>query len=290
MKKEVVAQKDPKSPIAEVFRTLRTNIQFMNSKKELQTLLITSTMPGEGKSWISANLATTFAQAGKRTLLIDADMRQGRIYKIFGSTNVPGLSNYLSGIDNDGIFSRTSNIMKYVKQTEIQNLCIMPAGNVPPNPSELLSDDVTIKMLEEYKKHFDFIILDGTPCTLVTDSIIISRIVDTTVIVTAHKSTKKENLIKVKKSIENVGGKIAGVIINKVPVNISKYNSAYYYNSNKSEKNKKYLNEYEELIKNDVDQNKIEMNSNILTNKQEEILKELNNFLNDEKKNGRKND
>ena len=79
MKKELIVQKNPKSPIAEMFRTLRTNIQFMNSKKELKTILVTSTMPGEGKSWVSANLAITFAQTGKRVCIIDADMRKGKI-------------------------------------------------------------------------------------------------------------------------------------------------------------------------------------------------------------------
>ncbi|MDO5556091.1 MAG: CpsD/CapB family tyrosine-protein kinase [Clostridia bacterium] len=280
MKREVIAQKDPKSPIAEVFRTLRTNIQFMNSKKGLQTLLVTSTMPEEGKSWVSANLATTFAQAGKKTLLIDADMRKGRIHKIFGTTNVPGLSNYLSGIDEED--NVKSNITKHIRQTEIENLYIMPAGNVPPNPSELLADDEMIRMIEEFKKYFDFIILDGTPCILVTDSIILSRIVDTTVIVAEHKKTRKDNLIKVKKAIENVGGKIAGVVINKVPVNISKYNSSYYYSSSRKDRNTR-KSEYEELVKEDVTQYKVRSNYNISKNKQEEILKQLNDYLGKDK-------
>ena len=91
MKKELIVQRSPKSPIAEVFRTLRTNIQFMNSKKTLKTLLFTSTMPGEGKSWISSNLAITFAQAGKKVILIDADMRKGRLHNMFQTDKVPGL-------------------------------------------------------------------------------------------------------------------------------------------------------------------------------------------------------
>ena len=83
MKKELIAHRDPKSPVSEVFRTLRTNIQFMNTNNKLKTLLITSTLPNEGKSWVTANLAITFAQAGKRVILIDADMRKGRQYHIF---------------------------------------------------------------------------------------------------------------------------------------------------------------------------------------------------------------
>ena len=98
MKNELITQRDPKSPIAEIFRTLRTNIQFMHSHKGLKTLLVTSTMPSEGKTWISSNLAITFAQAGKKVVIIDADMRKGRLHKIFQVNNIPGLSNFLSGI------------------------------------------------------------------------------------------------------------------------------------------------------------------------------------------------
>ena len=93
MKKELVTQQDPKSPISEIFRTLRTNIQFMNTKGRLKSILITSTLPGEGKSWVASNLAVTFAQAGKKVILIDADMRKGRVYSIFGVSPRPGLSN-----------------------------------------------------------------------------------------------------------------------------------------------------------------------------------------------------
>lgn len=98
MKKEVIAHGDPKSPISEIFRTLRTNIQFINTDKKTQTLLITSTLPGEGKSWVSSNLSVTFAQTGKKVVLVDADMRKGRQYGIFGTPPTPGLSNYLSQV------------------------------------------------------------------------------------------------------------------------------------------------------------------------------------------------
>ena len=103
MKKELVVQKDPKSPIAETFRTLRTNIQFMNSKKQLKTLLVTSTIPKEGKTWIASNLAVTFAQAGKKVVIVDADMRKGRIHKVFQVNSIPGLSNFLYGISEEGM-------------------------------------------------------------------------------------------------------------------------------------------------------------------------------------------
>lgn len=227
LKKELIAQRDPKSPVSEVFRTLRTNIQFMSTNKKLQTLLITSTFPSEGKSWVASNLAVTFAQAGNKVILIDADMRKGRQYTIFGVSPRPGLSNYLSGIDVQN--PNEIDISRYIQKTEVENLLMMPAGNVPPNPSELLVAPQMVKLLEDLKEVCDIIIIDGTPCELVTDSIILSRIVDSTVIVTAHKETKKDNLEKIVKNIQNVGGHLAGVVINKMPVSAKKYNEKYYY-------------------------------------------------------------
>lgn len=229
MKKEVIAHKNPKSPISEVFRTLRTNIQFMNTNKKMQTLLVTSTLPGEGKSWVTSNLAVTFAQAGKKVVLIDADMRKGRQYTIFGISPKPGLSNYLSQISIDENEKTSEDIADYIQETEVENLYMIAAGNIPPNPSELLVSAQMIKLLDELKELCDLIIVDGTPCELVTDSIILSRLVDSTIIVTAHKSTKKDALERVVKNIQNVGGKLAGVVINKVPISSRKYGEAYYY-------------------------------------------------------------
>ena len=126
MKDEVIAFTDPKSPVSEMFKTLRTNIQFMNSNKPLKTLLVTSTLPGEGKSWTAANLAVTFAQAGKNVLIIDADMRKGRQFSIFDVPPTPGLSNYLSGvIDGE---SGEYELNEFIIKTEIDNLYIIPAS------------------------------------------------------------------------------------------------------------------------------------------------------------------
>lgn len=230
MRKEIITFKEPKSPVSEVFRTLRTNLQFMNTKKGLKSLVITSASPSEGKSWVTANLAVTFAQAGKKVVLVDADMRKGRQFSIFGISPTPGLSNYLSGINSKGEDS-DPNIMSYVKETEVKNLYLIPAGNIPPNPSELLVSDQMMEAIISLQNVFDLIIFDGTPSDLVTDAIIISRYVDTTMIVTSYKQTKIDALEKIKKDIENVGGKIAGVVINKMPITQKEYYSSYYYGS-----------------------------------------------------------
>ena len=236
MKKELIAELDPKSPISEVFRTLRTNIQFMNTKGKLKTILVTSTFPGEGKSWVASNLAVTFAQAGKKVVLIDADMRKGRQYNIFGISPIPGLSNYLSGVDIDDEERDVTDIADYVQDTEVDNLFVMPAGNIPPNPSELLISPQMVDLLEQLKELCDIVIVDGTPNELVTDSLIITRLVDSTIIVTASKQTKKDNLRRAIQNIQNVGGKIAGVVVNKVPIAAKKYEQSYYYGSTEMSK------------------------------------------------------
>jgi capsular exopolysaccharide synthesis family protein len=225
MKSELITFIDPKSPVSEMFKTLRTNIQFMNADKQLKTLLVSSTLPGEGKSWTSANLAVTFAQAGKKVLLVDADMRKGRQFNIFDVSPVPGLSNYLSGmIDGE---TGDYEIKKFIQNTEIENLDIMVAGNVPPNPSELLVSEKMINLAKKVREMYDITIFDGTPSLVVTDAPILSRLVDSTIIVTAHNDTKIDNVVKVRKAIENVGGTVAGVVLNKIPNSVSTY--GYYY-------------------------------------------------------------
>jgi len=255
-KKELIAQKDPKSPVSEVFRTLRTNIQFMSTNKKLRTLLVTSTFPSEGKSWVASNLAVTFAQAGNKVILIDADMRKGRQYTIFGASPRPGLSNYLSGIDEKN--GKEPEIVEYLQKTDVDNLLLMAAGNIPPNPSELLVSPQMNKLLEDLKEACDIIVIDGTPCELVTDSIILSRIVDSTVVVTAHKETKKDNLSKIIRNIQNVGGHLAGVVINKMPISIKKYNENYYYASTSGDTMKSSRNEIKEKAYNVLKQNDTE--------------------------------
>lgn len=289
MKKEVIAHRDPKSPVSEVFRTLRTNIQFMNTNNKLKTLLVTSTLPNEGKSWITANLAVTFAQAGKRVVIVDADMRKGRQYAIFEVSPRPGLSNYLSGIDVNNGNEISDDLSNYIQDTQIPNLYVIPAGNIPPNPSELLISTKMVSLLDRLKELCDLIIIDGTPSELVTDSIILSRIVDSTVIVTAHKQTKKDDLQKIVTNIQNVGGKIAGIVLNKVPVSAKKYEQSYYYGStstsymNPKRRNTRVSN----IVRQDRMNNVRRENRQDIpqSNKQHQNIREKNNVGNENKSN-----
>ncbi len=228
MRNELITFTNPKSPVSEMFRNLRTNIQFMSNSQKLQTILITSTLPGEGKSWTTANLAVTFAQDGKSVVIVDADLRKGRQFSIFNVLARPGLSNYLSGVVNDGEGYNVDDIRNFVRPTDVENLYVIPAGDVPPNPSELLGNQRMFKLLVDLKDQFDMILFDAPPALLVTDSTIMARIVDTTIIVVAHQETKKDNLSKVQKSIKNVGGNLAGVVINKIPTSVKRYQDSYY--------------------------------------------------------------
>ena len=229
MKKDLIAHVEPKSHVAELFRTLRTNVQFMNSSKGLSSLLITSTLPGEGKTWVSSNLAIAFAQADKKVILIDADMRKCCLHNIFKVAPYPGLSNYLSGVNEKDI--ERLDLKNYIRTTKVPNLYLLPSGNVPPNPSELLITEQMVMLLEELKKEYDLVIIDGTPSKLVTDAVILSRLVDSTIIVTGHNMAKKDDLAKVIRDIKNVGGNIAGVVYNKKPASGKKKNETYYYAS-----------------------------------------------------------
>lgn len=306
MKKEVITHRLPKSPISEIFRTLRTNIQFMNTKRGLKTIMVTSTTPADGKSWVTANLAVTFAQAGKKVILVDCDLRKGRQFSIFGISPTPGLSNFLSGIDSNGN-DANENILTYIKPTEVDNLYVIPAGNIPPNPSELLVSEQMMECIEKLKSVCDLVIFDSTPSCLVTDAVIMSRYVDSTIIVASHKSTKIEDLERIKKDIQNVGGKIAGVVLNKMPITQKKYESAYYYGSQngtrtrmpastkkaeqelKAEFDRKNMKEKTKQI---INQNRNDNNNDEKTMytmpdnnefNSEDLLKQLNDYINEEK-------
>ena len=226
---EIIAYSDPKSIISETFRTLRTNVQFSNTNsKDAKTFLITSCFQSEGKSYVSANLAITFAQVGKKVILVDADMRKGRQAKVFNLPSNRGLSNYISNLDENGV-ELNEDLGKFIKETEVPNLNVITSGTVPPNPSELLSSPKLEKMIEELKKCYDIIIFDGAPIVPITDSLILARMLGSTIIVTLYNKTKKDDLKKVKNGIESVGGKILGTCINCVPIKSSKRNSKYYY-------------------------------------------------------------
>ncbi|MCL2320761.1 MAG: CpsD/CapB family tyrosine-protein kinase [Oscillospiraceae bacterium] len=227
MQNEVITFRSPKSRISEAFKELRTNLEFSMINKQVKTILVTSALPGEGKSWTSSNLAVAFAQHKKKVILVDADLRRGTQADIFNVQASSGLSNLLSDIDqNEEDFDKI-DFDKYIMKTEIDNLSIIPSGIRPINPSELLASNAMKLLIDILKFNYDYIIFDGTPSILVTDSIILSSLLDTTVIVAKYKTTKIDSLKQLKKSIGNVGGKIAGVVLNKIPNKRQEYSYGY---------------------------------------------------------------
>ena len=208
MKDELVIYNRPKSNISEDIRTIRTNLQFTSNKEETQVLLVTSSVQGEGKSFISSNLAASFAVNGETTLLIDSDLRLGRVHKIFGISNKKGLSNLLVEADN-------ADYTDYIKKTEIPNLYLITRGTVPPNPSELLNSSATKKIIEFLRQNFDHIIFDGVPINGLPDSLIVAGLVDRVIIVSSANYTRIDELQDTKKALEKIDAKIAGVVVNR---------------------------------------------------------------------------
>jgi len=220
MKNELVIQTKPKSNISEDIRTIRTNLQFTASDEEAKTLLVTSSVPGEGKSFISSNLAAAFAQTGESTLLVDCDLRLGRTHKVFEVSNELGLSNLLASKDAD--------CTEYLRKTKIPNLYVITRGSVVPNPSELLNSNRMKNLISLLKENFDHIIFDGVPINGLPDSLIMSNLVDRVIIISAAGYTKIDDLNNAKKALEKVGANIAGVVVNRtMQVKRGKYASYY---------------------------------------------------------------
>ena len=221
LKNELLLDKYPKSVVSESIKTLRTNLQFSSVDDEFKTILITSSIPGEGKSFITANLAIAFTQTGKKVLIIDCDMRKGRQHKIFKVSNTKGLSNLL--IDNIDMYE------KYINKTNIDKLSLITRGTVPPNPSELLNSKKNKKLIEKLKEKYDVILFDGVPCNGLPDAIIMSTLVDQVLIVSREGFTPKEVFESTKDSLKKVGAPITGTILNEINKKGSSYGRYYSY-------------------------------------------------------------
>ena len=197
---------NPTSPIAEQYRTIRTNLQFSSSmNKKIQTIVITSAGPGEGKSTTAANLAVVFANSGSKVLLVGADMRKPTLYKVFNLLNTAGLST---------ILSTGQDLVSAVQKTLIDNLSILTSGPKPPNPSELLNSQRMIQVLEEARRQYDVIIFDMPPIVAVTDAQIMASKVDGTLLVAREKVTKKEALTKANQLLNLVNARVVGAVYN----------------------------------------------------------------------------
>lgn len=211
---------DRTSPISEQYRTIRTNIQFATTNEQkIQTIVVTSSGPGEGKSTSSANLAVVFANAGQKVLLVDADMRKPTVFKTFRLTNTFGLSTLLS---------TAKKIAEIRQETTVENLFVLTSGPKPPNPSEMLGSPRMDQIIAEAKAEFDIVIFDMPPIVAVTDAQVMASKVDGTILVVRENVTQKESLTKSNHLLKMVNARMLGVVYNGVE-NSSDQGYNYYY-------------------------------------------------------------
>lgn len=214
--RHLITKMNPRSPISEQFRTIRTNLQFASIDEPLQSMLITSAGPSSGKSLIAANLAVVYAQQEKKTLLIDADLRKPTVHYTFRVDNLRGLSNILVG---DTILDET------VLETDVDHLDILTCGPIPPNPAELLASKRMEEILNHAKQLYDVIIFDTPPILAVTDAKILANIVDGCMLVIRSKQTKLEEVERAIDLLDDGHAKMLGAILNDK----DKSDSSYYY-------------------------------------------------------------
>jgi capsular exopolysaccharide synthesis family protein len=231
-KRRLITYEDPKSPISESYRSLRTNVSYASSvDKKIKSLLISSSQPGEGKSTTTANLAIAFAQLRKKTLLVDADLRKPVQHNVFGHPRGPGLSEYLIG--------DVSDLHSIIHTTKVENLSIITAGGLPPNPSELLGSDAMSKLIDKLEAEWDIVLFDSPPIVAVTDASMISSELDAITLVVKAGQTERSAVDRALDTIKNVKAPLIGAILNgatqeslggKYAYYYSYYN--YYYHSN----------------------------------------------------------
>lgn len=219
MKRRVISLDNPKSPIAEAYRGIRTNIEFSDLDKKLKTICITSSHQGEGKSTVIANLAVSFANLDKKVLLLEGDLRNPSVHRMFNISNIHGLTDVLFG---------KKSFLECVHPTKLKNLNVLTCGATPINPSEMLSSKTMREFIESLKEAYDYIFIDAPPIGIVTDAGVISTYSDGVVFV-AGANEVDANLAKLSKErLEKVNANVLGVVLNKFDV--SKNSGYEYYN------------------------------------------------------------
>ncbi|PFB95609.1 tyrosine protein kinase [Bacillus cereus] len=204
-KRKLIAHKEPKSTIAEQFRNIRTNIEFASVGNEMRSIMITSSDPDEGKTTTISNLAVVLGQQGKKVLVIGADLRKPTLQTVFGTHNMKGLTNVLSG---------QSSFTECVQETVVENVYIMPAGPIPPNPAELLATERMDEVLLEAYERFDLVLVDTPPVLVITDAQILANKCDGIILVIRSEQTERDRVIRAKQVLEQASGKLLGVILN----------------------------------------------------------------------------
>ncbi len=231
----ITAFNDPKSPIAEAYRSIRTNIQFSKLDNEMKTIVITSSKQDEGKTTVTSNLAVSFASLeGKRVLLIDADLRNPSVHKMFSKPNALGLTDVLTG---------KKELKQCVQNTELENLQIITAGTIPPNPGEMLESKKMREFINGLRDCYDYIFIDTPPIGIIMDAGVLANYADGTILVVGAKDVETERAKIAKERLEKVKANVIGAVLNKyIEKNGSYGYYSYYYeqsDSSRVSKNKK---------------------------------------------------
>jgi len=215
----------PRSSIAEAYRVLRANVEFSAINDPVHTVVVTSGTPSEGKTTTIANLATAFAQAGKRVILVDTDLRHPSLHKIFQQSNRRGVTTALA----------EGGLSNHLAPTGMKNLYLMPSGPLPPNPAELLSAPRMAQLIEALKAHADLVFFDSPPVLAVADATILASVCDGTLLVVHTDTTRIGTIVRSKEQIAQAGGRLMGTVLNRVSSSRDGYYYYYYH---------KYYNKY----------------------------------------------
>ena len=218
--KAIISYNDPKSVISEQYRAIRTNIEYSNVDQNTKTILVTSSDKNEGKTTTVSNLAVSFANLNKKVLLIDCDLRNASIHKMFKINNIYGLTD---------ILAKDRAVDKCIQETELRNLYLLTAGATPPNPAEILSSEKMKNLIEDLKNIYDYIFIDTPPIGLVTDAGVLSSFTDGVVLVVKSESVEKKYLEETKKKLDAVDARILGAILNSYKSEQKDYNYYSYY-------------------------------------------------------------
>jgi len=219
-KNDLFVSTQPRSMVSEAMRSIRTNLEFLAVDQPLQTVVVTSALPGEGKSTIAANLALIMGQSGKKTLLVDADLRRPHIHKVFQYSNRVGLSDLLrSKLDIDQVLT------KYQSKDDVS---VVTSGSLPPNPSELLASEKMAQIIQSFREQFDFIVIDSSPM-VVTDPQVIASRVDGLIFIIQPGKSRARHMVAPMQQLSRSNTKVLGVILNRIPRKLNSYYQGYYY-------------------------------------------------------------
>lgn len=208
----------PRSSLAEAFRSLRTSLLFFGADRPLKTVLVTSSVAREGKTLCCASLGITLAQAGARTLLVDCDLRRPRLATAFGLRQEPGLTSVLA-LDTE--------LAEAICATDVDNLSVLPSGPLPPNPAELLGSEAFRALLEKLSTDFDRVIIDSPPAVPVTDAAVLSAAVDGVLLVVRQREAQRDLVLRAVEHVASVGAHLLGVVLNAVDEEEKRYRQYY---------------------------------------------------------------